>query len=302
MSLVAGDYYSFRVAKGRTCLGAVHTGQTGFPSGSAGTYRNYVVALGPSLSAPMRGFRGASALSSQAYVGHSPSYMASLLAGRGQYFGSLAMLQLYGAALPESSLVCVFESGRQLIQTGRMAQVVPSRCRAVVQTGCTSQAVPNGFELSSPAVTVVDDKSCDFTPHNVPGEHGIMQVTNSWQHLSLAGRYHRPLLFCGAVFADGREHANATVIPCMRPGPLGNPFVVSASQGVVTCVALYARLLDVGDIRSFEGTAVISPDYLSAAVDSLREREVSRIAELVARGADLCNATRLVLGLVLGRT
>ena len=143
---------------------------------------------------------------------------------------------------------------------------------------------PDGFSVRRVALY--------FTKRHGPPPRDWLHCVVSCPHFELfVPRRHAigdvPLLSCGAVFADGREHANATVIPCMRPGPLGNPFVVSESQGVATCVALYARLLEVGDIHSFEGAAVISHDYLSAAVDSLREREVSRIAELVARGADV---------------
>ena len=131
----------------------------------------------------------------------------------------------------------------------------------------------------------------EFTSRHGPPPHDWLQCIVSFPHFEFfTPKRHAigdvPVLSCGSVFSDGRDHANALAIACMRPGPLGNPFPVSLAQDVHACVALYARLLDVRDIGQFPD-AEICPDYCSSAVDSLREREISRIVELVARGADV---------------
>ena len=115
--------------------------------------------------------------------------------------GSLAMLQIYPTALSTNELHCVYESGRQLVHSGRMASLSASECREVTSTGCTSPNADNGHALGSDSQPDTDDGSCTFEPQPARegGEHGLVHVTDDWQSVALAHSYVKPVVICGVV-------------------------------------------------------------------------------------------------------
>eukprot|EP01051_Picozoa_sp_SAG22_P006925 SAG22_NODE_469_length_10143_cov_5.595181_7_plen_1082_part_00 len=115
---------------------------------------------------------------------------------------AMAMLQLYARAFDADDVHCVHESGRQLVQSGRLGQSATSACRGPVQTGCTSPLFDVSHEPSIRTASMVDDGSCSsrFTlADNSPGERGTMHVTDAWQQVALHGSYNRPLVFAGIM-------------------------------------------------------------------------------------------------------
>jgi hypothetical protein len=129
------------------------------------------------------------------------------------FHGSIAMVQIYAAALTKSETRCVHESGRQLVQSGRLAQDTSSACRGPVSMGCTSR-VASGTSLvttntvRTPAVSMVDDGSCKFDEQTSIGERGIINVTDTWQLIQLRGvSYNRPLVFCGVLSRQSTAQA-----------------------------------------------------------------------------------------------
>eukprot|EP01045_Picozoa_sp_COSAG04_P028343 COSAG04_NODE_4372_length_2132_cov_3.412199_1_plen_403_part_10 len=77
---------------------------------------------------PNPGFRAAANILSRSLT--IGAYLAPQLAAQGissyRFHGSLAMLQIYPTALSTDELHCVYESGRQLVHSGRMASLSPS--------------------------------------------------------------------------------------------------------------------------------------------------------------------------------
>jgi hypothetical protein len=127
--------------------------------------------------------------------------------------GALAMLQVYDEALEEALMQCVYMTGRQLVQSGRMDQIVPSKCRPLVTTGCmnlvASESIVGALEtMNNPLTLLVDDGSCQFDEHPAVGEQGVIDVTDSWQRISLHGSsYTRPLVFTGVLTRQSTAQA-----------------------------------------------------------------------------------------------
>eukprot|EP01045_Picozoa_sp_COSAG04_P001346 COSAG04_NODE_44_length_31776_cov_9.320769_3_plen_991_part_00 len=116
------------------------------------------------------------------------------------FHGSVAMLQIYPTALSAAQMECAHESGRQLVQNGRMAQQVPSECRGRVSTGCTSHTADNSPEALRIPTPAVDDGSCEFGElQGTPGEYGSVAVTDSWQRVVLTESYSNPVVICGVI-------------------------------------------------------------------------------------------------------
>ena len=138
-------------------------------------------------------FRGAG-LAGTAIVGAAQFHLSGLR-------GTVAMFQLYPNALPPGRATCVYEGGRQLVVSGRLALLADTTCREAVSTGCTSQAA-TGPEFGHPITSAaVDDSSCTFeqpagatTPRA-----GTVRVTDEWQTVSLPGSYATPLVFCNLL-------------------------------------------------------------------------------------------------------
>ena len=121
--------------------------------------------------------------------------------------GSVAMLQLYPTALDAGSIACVYFSGRQLVQNGRMAQATPSACQSTVTTGCTNPVASNFDPLST---YTIDDGSCEYAAHAeswISNEHGIVHVTDSWQRIQLQGRYAHPVVLVGVITRQSTTQA-----------------------------------------------------------------------------------------------
>ena len=124
--------------------------------------------------------------------------------------GSIAMLQLYPTALTQSDVDCVYESGRRLVHGGRMAQTLPSTCRGVVTTGCTSQCADNSPDALHITTPSVDDGSCRFElRESTAGDIGLATVTDDWERISLTGAYANPIVLIGAV---SRESTTQSVV------------------------------------------------------------------------------------------
>jgi hypothetical protein len=122
--------------------------------------------------------------------------------------GSLAMFQVYNSAMTQEQISCVYESGRQLVQSGRMSQPATSECHGYVHTGCTSLVASNrpkvrANPLDQQAVNpsaMVDDGSCVFDKHSGVSECGIIDITDSWQHVTIRGTtFTQPLVFFGVL-------------------------------------------------------------------------------------------------------
>jgi hypothetical protein len=131
-------------------------------------------------------------------------YVGGMNGGAGALRGSLAMLQVYGAVLSADQVRCTYESGKQLVQSGRMAQSSPTQCRdAAMVTGCTSHvATGRRLALSNEPLawrSNVDDGSCVFDVVRGTGERGVLHITDSWQRVALHGSYTTPLVFIGVL-------------------------------------------------------------------------------------------------------
>eukprot|EP01045_Picozoa_sp_COSAG04_P013769 COSAG04_NODE_994_length_8876_cov_9.074763_2_plen_2355_part_01 len=153
-----------------------------------------------SLSArkPNPGFRAAASILSRSLtIGAQMMPQGDARLG---FRGSLAMLQVYSTALTTGELHCVYESGRQLVHSGRMASLSASDCREATSTGCTSPNADNGHALGSALRPDIDDGSCTFEPQPTrEGEHGLIHVTDDWQGIALAHSYVKPVVICGVV-------------------------------------------------------------------------------------------------------
>lgn len=166
---------------------------------------NAIYAVG---RAPIPEFRG-SGLASVAFIGAADSHHNFGLQGR------VAMFQAYTSPLSPADMTCIYDSGWQLVTTGRLALHTASACRASPHsTGCTSKAASNGPPLSDGSMasgdpsTTSDDSSCIF--EHAPGastERGIVHVTGRWQSVTLVGRYVRPLVFCGVLTRSSTAQA-----------------------------------------------------------------------------------------------
>ena len=112
------------------------------------------------------------------------------------------MFQIYPTALDLDRARCVYEGGQRLVQSGRLALLADSACRAAVATGCTDRAATNGPEFGAVSATIaaVDDGSC--VHEHLGGattERGTIRVTDAWQTVALRGSYARPLVFCNLL-------------------------------------------------------------------------------------------------------
>jgi hypothetical protein len=145
----------------------------------------------PSVASSIRGI--VSTLSPTVIIG-SNAY------GPNSFEGSIAMLQVYRSALSTSQIACVYESGSQLVQNGRMAQSLPSQCRGRVSTGCTMLAAENGPEALRIPVPSVDDGSCHFGQlDGALGESGVVTISDTWQTVPLQGSYAKPIVLCSII-------------------------------------------------------------------------------------------------------
>ena len=152
-------------------------------------------------------FRGAG-FASAATVGA----WASAAGERHEYglSGTLAMFQIYPTALEPDRARCIYEGGRRLVQSGRLALAANSACREAVDTGCTDRAAANGprFGSGSAAIPVVDDGSCVHElPASAVTERGILRLTDGWQTVTLRGSYARPLAFCNLLSRSSTTQA-----------------------------------------------------------------------------------------------
>ena len=161
------------------------------------------------------GFRAAvSTLSETAFIGSTSSATMSETmfsknpAQSGAFRGSIAMLQFYESALSAAEVDCVYDSGRQLVQNGRMAQSTESLCRGRVTTGCTSIVADNSPQALRIPVPSVDDGSCLFDElQGNPGEHGVLTITDSWQIVHLQGSYTAPVVLCSVITRQSTTQA-----------------------------------------------------------------------------------------------
>jgi hypothetical protein len=108
-------------------------------------------------------FRGAG-LQTAAYIGDNIEDLTDMQFG---LRGAVAMLQIYNEALPADEIGCVYESGRELIQSGRTATSLQTVCRAPVTTGCTSRVATKHLPnlVAAHDMSVIDDGSCTFDIH-----------------------------------------------------------------------------------------------------------------------------------------
>ena len=119
--------------------------------------------------------------------------------------GTIAMFQIYlGADIdPQTGPWCVYDSGRVLVQSGRMSNLIHS-CRQLAMATCTSRAATNGPAFVLPESTVdvlalADSGSCQFDPWRGAAERGVVEVSESWQQIELHGSYTRPVIFCSLL-------------------------------------------------------------------------------------------------------
>jgi hypothetical protein len=147
-------------------------------------------------------FRGAG-LAPAAHIGAAGQDGADVLSG------SVAMFQLYSDALDLATVACIFDSGKQLVRSGRMV-VTDSICQSAVATGCTSWVASNGPQrLGGAARETNDDNSCTFassTESSEP-EMGIVPVSDAWQTVELQGVYRKPVVICGPLTRSSTAQA-----------------------------------------------------------------------------------------------
>jgi hypothetical protein len=128
----------------------------------------------------------------------------------GNFRGSVAMLQVYASALSTSEAHCVYEGGRRLVQSGQMGQHVPSECRAIVATRCTSNVGASKIANTAPDAAssiIVDDGSCSFPETELGGESGVIEITDGWQLISLMQSYTKPVVFAGVLTRQSTAQA-----------------------------------------------------------------------------------------------
>ena len=121
--------------------------------------------------------------------------------GQRRLSGAVAMLQVYDGALAIEEVQCIYDSGQQLVHSGRMGQQVPSICRNAVRTGCASHAATNEAQPddASGDCLLVDDNSCLFQSVSTLGERGVVVISETWQTVHLHGVHTRPVILCGAL-------------------------------------------------------------------------------------------------------
>lgn len=119
------------------------------------------------------------------------------------FFGSLALLQIYETALDDVQIQCVHFSGKQLIESGRLAQTTASTCRGPISTACTSAVASQNLLPADvlAATETVDDGSCTFAEtaggSGQSSELGTVHITDEWQEVVLQESYARPLVLLG---------------------------------------------------------------------------------------------------------
>ena len=144
-------------------------------------------------------FRG-TGLSATAFFGGGPATTHGLS-------GTMAMVQLYPAALDAAKVQCIYDNGVQLVQSGRLAILDESDCRQIANTGCTSTSAQNADSAAAHQLTY-DDGSCEFGLDGpVTLERGFINVTDGWQVVHLSGSYTNPLVFCGAMSRSSTAEA-----------------------------------------------------------------------------------------------
>jgi hypothetical protein len=154
------------------------------------------------------------------------------------FHGSLGMLQVYEDALGSTDLNCVYERGRQLVVSGRMAQTTKSECREAVHTGCTSSVASRGHDTPldllqrlAASKVIVDDGSCIFDKQPAVGEHGVIAIVDAWQHISLRGSsYTRPLIFTGVMTRKSTAQAIIRIKNVHMDSSGGWSFEIRAEQ------------------------------------------------------------------------
>eukprot|EP01051_Picozoa_sp_SAG22_P001949 SAG22_NODE_82_length_21749_cov_10.719769_6_plen_692_part_00 len=127
--------------------------------------------------------------------------------------GTLAMVQIYSDALGLDRAQCIHQGGQRLVESGRMALLADTGCRAAVSTGCTDVAASNGPPMrteeagSTPARTN-DDGSCIFAhSRSAATESGVAHVTDDWATIVLRNAYTRPLVYCGTLTRSSTAQA-----------------------------------------------------------------------------------------------
>ena len=150
--------------------------------------------------------------------------------------GSVSMVQVYSVALELSDIECIYESGRRLVQTGRLALSTTSiDCqRGPFVTGCTSEAATNGplfGQAGDAAAPVMDDGSCEFDlGGNTAVDQGFVPVTEHWQRIQLRGSYSRPIVICGPLTRSSTTQAVVRVGPVQMDAGGEWSFAVRAEQ------------------------------------------------------------------------
>ena len=146
--------------------------------------------------------------------------------------GTVAMFQLYPVALDLAKVACVFNGGKQLVQSGMMAMETDSSCRSAAATGCTGWAASNGPQTlrSNAGATTYDDGSCVFSVAASAPETGIVHISDAWQTIELNGEYSKPVVICGPLTRSSTTQAIVRVRP-MQMGASGTwSFAVRAEQ------------------------------------------------------------------------
>ena len=112
---------------------------------------------------------------------------------------ALRQFQLYDSALVSAAIECIWNSGKQLVQSGRLANLLQS-CRSLAATTCTSRAASNrgtaGADMIQfDSISTADDGSCVFEEWDGTAEQGLTEVTGDWQRIELAGSFEMPVVF-----------------------------------------------------------------------------------------------------------